>query len=112
MIVGTKKIDIAQLRRASKDITILRRYCENLIPSQFKHIPEILNNQKYLVALTLRGLLGMSFKRKDFIVEELLSETSITGVTHQFVDIEDLLGACDIDKLFTQLLGVLDERGT
>lgn len=103
MIVGTKDIDLETLRLAARNINSLRDYAEGLVPRCIKHISEIVNNQKYLVALHLREIRSIPYKRRIELCDMLLKDVSITGVINTIVDFNDILMNIDMDMLIDYL---------
>lgn len=103
MIVGTKDIDLEELRRSAKDATSLINYAESLVPRVLRHHVAIVNNQKYLVALYLRNMNSIPYKRRINLCEELLAEVSVTGVINTIIDFNDILTSINIDELIDYL---------
>lgn len=103
MIVGTRDIDRASLRKACSSSSELIRFAEALVPEYLRHVDSIVNNQKYLVAINLRGLQGMPYLFKQSLTEKLLDGVAVRGTLSTIVDAEDLLTSVDLDKLFREL---------
>lgn len=103
MIVGCKDIDLEELRKSAKDATSLIHYAENLVPRILRHHVAIVNNQKYLVALYLRNIKSIPYKRRIDLCEELLTEVSVTGVINTIIDFNDILMSINIDELIDYL---------
>lgn len=50
MIVGRKDIDFTKLKLACRSEDSLLRFTIDLVPTPLRHIREVVDNQKYLVA--------------------------------------------------------------
>lgn len=103
MIVGKKVIDVERLRAVYLKPSALERYCESLIPRYARHLPHILDNQKYLVALAIRKEETLPIKLRKDICETLLKNTVVKGYLHSITEVEDLILSSDIDRLLRNL---------
>jgi len=103
MIVGTKAIDLTQLKEICFAEYKLEKYCESLIPAYARDIPHILDNQKYIVAQEIRELHSISYGKRNMICEKLLDGVSIKGYLQSVIEIEDVILSCDMDKLLGKI---------
>jgi len=103
MIVGKKRIDSLVLAKVCMNSDTLEKYCLSLIPIYARHLPHILDNQKYIVAIAIRDQLNLPFKLKQDISERLIKDVTIKGYLHSLTEIEDLILSCDMDKLLRSL---------
>lgn len=103
MIVGRKVINSERLQVVYDDPQSLEKYCLSLIPKYARHLPNILDNQKYVVALAIRKEKSISFKKKKEICDRLLEGTTVRGYLHAITEVEDLIFHSDIDKLLSNL---------
>ena len=115
MIVGTKTIDKEKLVLACHSDKDLEEYAISLVPRAFRHIPEIVSNQKYLVALEVRLLEKLRYDKRVSLCNKLLENVNINGVINNVSDIEDLLSNIDMDRVMKVLFKdrikeVLDRR--
>ena len=91
MLVGTKYIDEFKLSKSAHNITTLNDFVISLIPSPLAGIPEILMNQKYIVALALRKCEAVDFNTRHSLCTQLLDGVSITGVMNEIYDWMDIV---------------------
>lgn len=95
MIIGTKDVNFSALKQACRDEESLRRFVSNLVPSPIAHIPAIVDNQKYFVALQVRSIQSLSWQKRKSLCESLLKGVRVKGVPDSFYDYNDLLLAID-----------------
>lgn len=100
MIVGTKHL-VDGLRENLND---LESYAISLVPPALRHVQSIVDNQKYLIALEVRNMLSIPFKRRQMLYEQLLQGVRVTGSATEMYDLEDLLDVVDLQKL-KEMLG-------
>lgn len=103
MVVGTKIIPSNKLRQACGSVQELRAFSLKLVPRLLQHITSIVDNQRYLVAIELRKLEGIPYKRKKALTEGLLEGVSVKGTINTLVDFEDILSEVSIDKLLNAI---------
>lgn len=103
MLVGTKAIPAHELKEAAKSIKTLKQYALELVPYPLRHITQVTDNQKYLVAITLRSVLGVSYKDRVRICEELLEGVTVTGLLNEIVDFSDIMETADVALLIKAL---------
>lgn len=103
MIVGTKTIPLGQLREACNSLSSLVRFAEQLVPKPLRHLSSIAENQKYLVAIVLRDIKSIPYKRRIELCEGLLLGVSVTGVVNVVHDYEDILAEIDTELLYQYL---------
>lgn len=103
MIVGTRDIDRAGLRRACSSSESLIRYSDGLVPKFMTHIQPILENQRYLTAIIVRSLQGIPYVTKSKLVNALLDGVVVRGNISTIIAVEDLLTEIDLDKVFKEL---------
>lgn len=107
MIVGTKTINMEELSKHTKSHEALEDYALRLVPKYLRHHEAITMNQKYLVALHLRKIESIPYKKRKELCETLLSGIHITGVPTQLYDMSDIVCLIDMDKL----MRFLEENG-
>jgi len=103
MIVGSKVISTTDLKRATYSVESLKRFAESLVPKPIRHFPQIVDNQKYLVAIALRTMVSIPFKRRTELCEGLLEGIQVRGVLTTVIDFYDLIMAADTDLLYKAL---------
>lgn len=109
MIVGCKDIKFADLKRACVNDETLIKFAVGLVPTPLQHLPAIVDNQKYLVALQVRTIQSLPWKRKKDLCESLLQGVKVKGVPDTIYDYADILLAID-SELFSQYLEEEDRR--
>ena len=95
MIVGKKNIDKAELIKRISSVSSLIEYSDSLVPDCLKYRKEIIYNQRYIVALAIRGILTIPYSDKVSLLYSLLQDVYITGVVDRIYDYEDLLDYVD-----------------
>lgn len=99
MIIGSSKLDINKIKSYIDNPSGIVAYSDSLVPIWARHIMPIVMNQRYYIAVQLRGSGSLSFKQKAPLLEELLKGCYITGDLIEFTDIHDLLHACNKETL-------------
>lgn len=95
MIVGCKDVDFSALKQACRSDTSLQRFTLNLVPTPLRHIPAIIDNQKYFVALQVRSIQSFTWQKRKDLCEALLQGIRIKGVPDALYDYNDILLAID-----------------
>ena len=103
MIVGTTNIDYDTVYLYTSAPDGLVDYAKNLVPLWARHIPGIVDNQRYLVALHVRKMLSIQFYKRKSMTDVLIKDIKITGIINQFVSIYDILENCDTVMLLKML---------
>lgn len=103
MIVGTTNIDYETVYLYTSAPEGLVDYAKNLVPLWARHIPGIVDNQRYLVALHVRKMLTIQFYTRKSMTDALIKDIKITGIINQFISIYDILECCDTKKLLEML---------
>ena len=98
MIVGNTQIDNSKLL-SCRDVQALRDYALSLVPPYVRHIPAILDNQKWLVAVNLRKCKNIAFYKRTELANQLLTDVEITGDITTIISIDDCIRTSDIDYL-------------
>lgn len=99
MIVGTKDINLSELAECIQKGGALDSYSLSLVPKYLQHIPEIVMNQKYLVALNIRRIESIPYTIRSLRCEELLKGVYITGITDRLIDMDDIMCSVNADNL-------------
>jgi len=107
MIVGRK--DFTKLKLACRSEDSLLRFTVDLVPTPLRHIREVVDNQKYLVALHVRSLQSLPWQKRKDLCEHLLHGARIKGVPDTLYDYSDLLLAID-SEAFERYLREEDQR--
>jgi hypothetical protein len=103
MLVGTKQIPINDLAKKCTSVDDLVKYSISLVPRFARHIDEIVDNQKYLVAVKVRDIVGLPYKFKKILTEGLLKGVVVRGTVNTVVDMEDLLTSIDMDEFMRSI---------
>lgn len=102
MIVGVVDVNVNDLERALKTGTSVTTFATNLIPIWAQHIPGIIDNQKYLVALAVRKL-GLNYKQCELLMSELCDNIHLTGSLNRVITVNELISVCNKDLLLKAL---------
>lgn len=96
MVVGCKDLDFSAMKRACRSPDALKAYALEIVPTPLRHIRAIIDNQKYLVALQVRGVASIPWQRRKALCEALLDGAYIRGVPDAVYDYNDLLQIIDV----------------
>lgn len=99
MIIGSTDIDYNNLRKFIGKPDELVVYVEESVPIWARHVQHIVDNQRFYVAIHLRGMLTIPYKPKMELVNALIDGIHINGVMSCFTEIKDIVDACDKTKL-------------
>lgn len=91
MVVGTSKINMADLARHTRSAKIFKDYCISLVPENFRHIQPIISNQIYICCLYLRKCSLVDWSVKKTLISESLVNIHPIGCTNELIDISDIL---------------------
>lgn len=103
MIVGTKAIPLDKLARECYSVSALNAFSLSMVPRYAQHITEIVDNQKYIIAMEVRALTTLSYQKKKELSEGLLEGVIIRGTINTIVDVEDLFSFINMSHLFKVL---------
>lgn len=103
MLVGTKVIDPNKFNKI-KSVEQLERFSLSLVPEVIRHIPSIVDNQKYLVALYFRKYSELKYARKKEILDKFTENLSIKGSLSSLVSFEDILFESNVDLLMKEVM--------
>lgn len=98
MLVGTVNITKADIESAH-NAEDLKALAVEMVPNLFRHRQEIVDNQKYLLALKVRSIFGYDYNKWAPLCEGLLEGVRVTGSVHDLYSCQDLLYECDIDMI-------------
>lgn len=99
MVVGNS-VDRRKLVRASNNLEDLIKYSDSLVPKCFRHIKELLYNQRYLVAIELRNVKSIDYYKRNQLANELIKDIYISGTFNEITYLEDVMAYADMDKVF------------
>lgn len=103
MVVGTCNVKTEDCLKFINNPTGLISYVEELVPIWARHIPSIVDNQRFYVALHLRNSLSLPYKTRMSLAEPLLKGIKIRGVMSSFTPISSILDVCDKEALIKML---------
>ena len=103
MIVGTTNIDYSILKSFVGKPEDLVAYVESLVPTWARHIPAIVYNQRFYIAIHLRKVLTIPYKPRMELVNALVKDINIQGVMSNFTAITDIISVCDKTALVEML---------
>ena len=103
MIVGSKIINKASLLSACLNEKTVVQYARELVPRFIRHNKEIVDNQRYLVALEVRELREIPYGKKTKLINALLSGIIVRGTINRITDIEDIMISVNMDMILSKL---------
>lgn len=99
MVVGSN-VDRNRLMRASSSLESLIEYSDNLVPSCLRHIPELLQNQRYFVAIELRNIKSIPFSKRNELANALLKGIYVSGTFDEIIFIDEVFAFANMDLVF------------
>lgn len=106
MIIGTDKLNYDELKLFLTEPTSLITYVDNTVPCWARHIPHIIDNQRYYVAIHIRNVLSIPYKVRVSAANVLIENIRVQGVVTTFTPITDILDICNKEALIKILRGV------
>ena len=98
MLVGTLNISSEEINQC-KTGTDLINYAERCVPSIFRHVKEIVDNQKYILATYVRKQYSYDYNKWYPLCKELLSGVRVTGSIVTVSTCADILAECDMNVM-------------
>lgn len=113
MIIGSKDVDAYDVREHCTSVPSLRQYSDSLVPRILSHNMQIINNQRYYIAMIVRTIVSIPYAERKSLYEGLLEGVGVTGCINEIYDFEDLVRDVDIERLadFVKRGGIKDVKG-
>lgn len=99
MLVGKADIDLRELEVRAGDKDKFLDYVDSLVPIDFKHIPSIVSNQRYICCQLLRTSNKVSWEVKKDLIDSIMLQISIVGYTDSLIEANTLFGVINKDKV-------------
>lgn len=99
LLVGKIDISIAELVKHDNSIEEFIAYADSLVPKEFAHIPQILQNQRYINCLAYRKKTMINWDKKKEICNGVLRTINVSGFTDRLIEVNDLMNAVDSQVL-------------
>lgn len=103
MVVGTTFIDYNKINTFVGHPNQFRDWVDSLVPCWAQHIPGIIDNQRYYIAIHLRQVISIPYVQRMHLIEPLITNIQIKGSVDDFVAITDIINMCDT-KLLVEAL--------
>ena len=103
MIIATKEINMAEIRKYINDLESLVYYVESLVPRWIAHNEYIIANQRFYTAVTLRNTLTITYQQRNDAAEILVKGIHIFGNPTTVTTIADILSLCDKQALIEMI---------
>lgn len=103
MLIGSDNIDYNKITSMINDIPGIIAYVESMIPAYARHLPYIVMNQRYYVAIHIRDMLHIPYKVRMEAASALISGITIFGVITSFTPIKTLFECVDANVLIKML---------
>lgn len=111
MLVGTTKVNYADMIKKCSTDEEYRAYVDNLIPTWARHIKGIKDNQRYYVALHVRKILSLPYKERAAISQCLIEDIRVEGFLGAFVNIQEAFKLCNTDAIISGLKEMVEHDG-
>lgn len=98
MLVGTRNLPHDKIKEATT-VSALRKLAVSQVPLLFRHVKEIVDNQKYLLALEVRRIYKNDYNKWHGLCEGLLEGVKVTGSVHSIYTCYELINKCDFDLI-------------
>ena len=99
MIVGKAYISEIELQHNVKSAEEFIKFCDNLVPKEFRGCKGIVNNQRYLCCLYLRKCKSVSWDVKKEILNTVMPQISVIGYINNLVEVNTLYSHVDMGKV-------------
>lgn len=99
MLISTRNIDYDIVTKCVGRPDSLVTYANSLVPIWAHHVNGLVDNQRYYLALHVRKLLNIPYKRRKELYEALVNGISLTGVMTQFITLDELFSFCNMSDL-------------
>lgn len=103
MLIGSENLDYQVIKNLVGDDRAIVEYSDSLVPKWARHLPCIINNQRYFTALHIRNMLQLPFSDRKRLCNALIKDCSIHGIVNEFVPIQRIFEECDNDLLIKLL---------
>ena len=100
MLVGTTNIDTNELSKHCNSAEDLIAYSDSLVPSYFRGVREIVNNQRYYTAVILRNFYKNDYNKWHPLCNALLTGVRVVGSLTDIYTCKDLLQECDAHMIY------------
>lgn len=97
MIVGEVNVTVEDVATHSSSYEKLIEFSDNLIPSEWRHVPAIRDNQRYLCALLLRKCSSITWDKKKPIIDRILSEVRVVGYVNELFDAKQIWSEVSVE---------------
>ena len=107
MVIGSANLDYEVLKKFVGRPADLLTYVDAMVPTWARHIKGITYNQRFYVAIHLRGILTLPYKQRMELVNALVEGVTIQGIINGFTPITDIVDLCDkqaLAEMFKQRL--------
>lgn len=99
MLVGTELITISEVKSHCSSYKALLNYTLSKIPKHFRGVKEIVDNQKYLVALYVRKAYKDDYNKWHPLCSQLLEGVRVHGCVDTLTSCTEVLEECDLKML-------------
>ena len=99
MLVGKANIEKRDLIFKCKTAEDIRALAISLIPKEFSHIPEIVDNQIYIICLHIRRCDDIKWSFKRPLIDEAMKDIKISGYIDRVIECRTLLAFTDMKRL-------------
>lgn len=103
MLIGSTDIDNELVTELVDNHKALIAYAESLVPLWAKHLPHVINNQRYYMALMIRNMLHISFYVRMSACKCLMEGCYICGIVNEVIPISRVFDACNTELLVKML---------
>ena len=103
MLLGTTHITEDELRQCGINAERLRQLAVSKVPTIFRHIKPIVDNQVYYTATLIRSLYEDDYNRWFPLCNELLENIKITGELDRIVECSEVLMECNLEVMLEYL---------
>lgn len=90
MIIGSMQVEVQELRKYLSSVPVFREYAKSLVPEEYRHIKEIVDNQVYYNLLVLRKTESIHWQVKKELIIEIANSVKLTGLIDKVFDIAAL----------------------
>lgn len=110
MIIADDNVDYEKIWTYVNRPEAICNYAESLVPSWCKHLDWLVMNQRYYLAVHIRNLTSMPYKKRKALVDNLIQGIKLSGIVSEFITIYTVLSVCNLDLLRQGMEALYSEK--
>lgn len=99
MIVWDKTVELADLEKHCSSADAFLQFCDSIVPEGYRHIVQLLNNQRYYCALLLRKSERVNWDKKKAIIKAVMDDICVIGYSDVVMAVDEIFTYVDFERL-------------